>query len=164
MSKELEALDIQGNFINAFKELLSKTDHNVLLVNVTRNMAQELVNLYEQYKNANPSEALECLNKIVESFNETTTGMYGLGEVVVANDLIYGFKKELNTIKQALIQMEKCLGARRNEKALEQNRDKWAINDCYVFPGAVQYFGPSCVCDVTTITLQLEQEKALVNV
>ena len=61
----------------------------------------------EAIDNVNPSEALECLNKIVESFNETTVGMYGLGEVVVANDLIYNFKEELDTIKQALIRAEK---------------------------------------------------------
>ena len=49
-------------------------------------------------------------------------------------------------------------------KALEKNREKWALNDCYVFPGAIQYFGPSSVCDCTTVTLQLEQEKTLASV
>lgn len=48
-------------------------------------------------------------------------------------------------------------------KQLEENREEWAMNDRYLFPGAIQYFGPSCVCDVTTCTLQLEREKALVN-
>ena len=37
-------------------------------------------------------------------------------------------------------------------KAFEQRREKWALNDCYVFPGAIQYFGPCEVCDVTTLT------------
>lgn len=48
-------------------------------------------------------------------------------------------------------------------KALDTNREDWAMNDRYLFPGAVQYFGPSCVCDVTTCTLQLERAKSLVN-
>ena len=48
-------------------------------------------------------------------------------------------------------------------KQLEENREEWAMNDRYLFPGAIQYFGPSCVCDVTTCTLQLEREKSLVN-
>ncbi len=48
-------------------------------------------------------------------------------------------------------------------KELEENREDWAMNDRYLFPGAVQYFGPSCVCDVTTCTLQLERSKSLVN-
>ena len=61
-------------------------------------------------------------------------------------------------IKKALVELDGPVF-----KALEENRLKWAQNDCYVFPGAVQYFGPACVCDVTTITLQLEQERALVN-
>lgn len=48
-------------------------------------------------------------------------------------------------------------------KQLEANREDWAMNDRYLFPGAIQYFGPSCVCDVTTCTLQLERSKELVN-
>jgi len=37
------------------------------------------------------------------------------------------------------------------------NREKWAVETCYVYPGAIQYFGPSEVCDVTTQTLALEK-------
>lgn len=48
-------------------------------------------------------------------------------------------------------------------KKLEANREDWAFNDKYLFPGAIQYFGPSSVCDLTTVTLQLEQNKTLVN-
>ncbi len=62
-------------------------------------------------------------------------------------------------IKKALVELNGPVF-----KALESHREKWALNDCYIFPGAIQYFGPSDVCDVTTITLQLEQEKALLNV
>lgn len=46
---------------------------------------------------------------------------------------------------------------------LEQNREDWALNDKYLFPGAIQYFGPSSVCDLTTVTLQLEKGKTLIN-
>ncbi|OLA78065.1 MAG: diphosphate--fructose-6-phosphate 1-phosphotransferase [Candidatus Melainabacteria bacterium 35_41] len=49
-------------------------------------------------------------------------------------------------------------------KALESCRQDWAMNDRYLFPGAIQYFGPSCVCDVTTCTLQLERAKSLASV
>ncbi len=48
-------------------------------------------------------------------------------------------------------------------KQLETHREEWAMNDRYLFPGAIQYFGPSCVCDLTTCTLQLERSKELVN-
>lgn len=48
-------------------------------------------------------------------------------------------------------------------KKLEMNRENWALNDKYKFPGAIQYFGPSAVCDLTTVTLQLEQSKTLIN-
>ena len=49
-------------------------------------------------------------------------------------------------------------------KQLQDNREDWAMNDKYLFPGAIQYFGPSCVCDVTTCTLQLERAKQLASV
>ena len=37
-------------------------------------------------------------------------------------------------------------------------RDVWAKDTCYVYPGPIQYFGPSSVCDQPTQTLKLEQE------
>ena len=41
-------------------------------------------------------------------------------------------------------------------KELDSMREEWAMNDRYLFPGAIQYFGPSEVCDLTTVTLQNE--------
>jgi pyrophosphate--fructose-6-phosphate 1-phosphotransferase len=40
-----------------------------------------------------------------------------------------------------------------------EHRDKWARETCYTYPGAVQYYGPAEVCDLTTVTLALEQAK-----
>jgi len=37
------------------------------------------------------------------------------------------------------------------------HREQWAVDTCYVYPGAIQYWGPSEVCDTTTQTLALEQ-------
>lgn len=44
-------------------------------------------------------------------------------------------------------------------KFFAANREQWAINTEYVYPGPIQYFGPTEVCDQTTVTLKLEQEK-----
>ncbi|MGN1163984.1 MAG: diphosphate--fructose-6-phosphate 1-phosphotransferase [Candidatus Ornithospirochaeta sp.] len=38
------------------------------------------------------------------------------------------------------------------------NRDKWAEETCFTFPGAIQYYGPASVCDITTVTLKLESQ------
>ena len=38
-------------------------------------------------------------------------------------------------------------------------REQWAVETSYVYPGAIQYWGPSEVCDRTTVTLALEQSK-----
>lgn len=70
----------------------------------------------EAIDNASPSKALKCLDKIISSFNETTTGMNGLGEVVVGNELIYFHKKELEVIEDALRQ------AREDKMELEKYR------------------------------------------
>ena len=44
-------------------------------------------------------------------------------------------------------------------KAFAAQRDQWAITTDYVYPGPIQYFGPTEVCDQPTKTLQLEQAK-----
>jgi len=36
-------------------------------------------------------------------------------------------------------------------------REEWAYETCYVYPGAIQYWGPAEVCDLTTRTLALEK-------
>lgn len=43
-------------------------------------------------------------------------------------------------------------------KYFAENRKKWAEETCFVYPGPIQYFGPSAVCDQPTITLKLEQK------
>ena len=35
--------------------------------------------------------------------------------------------------------------------------EKWAVETCFTYPGAIQYFGPTEVCDLTTHTLALEK-------
>ena len=62
-------------------------------------------------------------------------------------------------IKKALVELDGPVF-----KKLEANREDWAMNDRYLFAGAIQYFGPSAVCDITTVTLQLEQASKLLNV
>ena len=43
-------------------------------------------------------------------------------------------------------------------KTFAAQRDKWAKETCYVYPGPIQYWGPASVCDLPTKTLALEQE------
>ncbi len=57
-------------------------------------------------------------------------------------------------IKKALVELD---GA--PFKYFEARRAEWAENTCFVYPGAIQYYGPAEVCDITTVTLALEQAK-----
>ena len=56
-------------------------------------------------------------------------------------------------IRKALVELD---GA--PFKAFAAERDVWAKETCFVYPGPIQYWGPSSVCDLTTRTLALEQE------
>ena len=56
-------------------------------------------------------------------------------------------------IRKALVELD---GA--PFKAFAAERDVWAKETCFVYPGPIQYWGPSTVCDLTTRTLALEQE------
>ena len=57
-------------------------------------------------------------------------------------------------IKKALVELD---GA--PFKYFEAHRKEWSENTCFKYPGAIQYYGPTEVCDITTRTLALEQGK-----
>ncbi len=55
-------------------------------------------------------------------------------------------------IRKALVELDG-----KPFKFFEANRDTWAVETAYTFPGAIQYYGPAEVCDLTTRTLALEK-------
>ena len=55
-------------------------------------------------------------------------------------------------IRKALVELD---GA--PFKYFEAHRDQWAVETAFTYPGSIQYFGPSEVCDLTTMTLALEK-------
>ena len=57
-------------------------------------------------------------------------------------------------IRKALVELD---GA--PFKAFAAQRDRWARETAYVYPGPIQYWGPTEVCDQPTRTLALEQSK-----
>ena len=56
-------------------------------------------------------------------------------------------------IRKALVELDG-----KPFKKWVEKRDKFARETCFVYPGPIQYWGPSVVCDRTTRTLALEQE------
>jgi pyrophosphate--fructose-6-phosphate 1-phosphotransferase len=60
--------------------------------------------------------------------------------------------KDKPVIRKALVELD---GA--PFKFFAEHRAQWAVETCYVYPGAVQYWGPAEVCDTTTKTLALEK-------
>lgn len=56
-------------------------------------------------------------------------------------------------IKKALVDLEG-----KPFKYFAERRETWAEKTCYTYPGAIQYYGPESVCDITTKTLSLESK------
>jgi hypothetical protein len=56
-------------------------------------------------------------------------------------------------IKKALVDLKGAPFA-----YFEKHRDLWAVETSYLFPGSIQYFGPSEVSDTITKTLELEHK------
>ncbi len=57
-------------------------------------------------------------------------------------------------IKKALVELDG-----KPYQYFVAHRTEWARNTSYVYPGPIQYFGPTEVCDRPTITLTLEHQK-----
>jgi len=55
-------------------------------------------------------------------------------------------------IRKALVELE---GA--PFKFFAEHRAEWAVETAFTYPGAIQYYGPAEVCDLTTRTLALEK-------
>ena len=55
-------------------------------------------------------------------------------------------------IRKALVELDG-----KPFKFFEANREAWAVETAYTYPGAIQYYGPTEVCDLTTRTLALEK-------
>lgn len=61
--------------------------------------------------------------------------------------------KDKPVIRKALVELNG-----KPFKFLQKNREDWAKNDRYTFPGPIQYFGPAVVTEMTTLTLLLEHK------
>lgn len=57
-------------------------------------------------------------------------------------------------IRKALVELDG-----KPFKYFEERRKTWEKETCFTFPGAIQYYGPEEVCDITTRTLVLEKSK-----
>ena len=55
-------------------------------------------------------------------------------------------------IRKALVELEG-----KPFKYFEAHREEWAVETAYTYPGAIQYYGSTEVCDLTTRTLALEK-------
>lgn len=62
----------------------------------------------------------------------------------------HGTKKPV--IRKALVELDG-----KPFKEYAAHRDEWAVTTSYLFPGAIQYYGPAEVCDLTTKTIKLER-------
>ncbi|HLN71827.1 MAG TPA: diphosphate--fructose-6-phosphate 1-phosphotransferase [Prolixibacteraceae bacterium] len=57
-------------------------------------------------------------------------------------------------IQKALVELESA-----PFKYLAANREKWALETSFIYPGPIQYWGPTAVCDQPTRTITIERAK-----
>lgn len=61
--------------------------------------------------------------------------------------------KQKPVIRKALVELDG-----KPFRYFAERRELWAVETAFKYPGAIQYYGPESVCDITTRTLALEQE------
>jgi len=91
---------------------------------------------------------LSCVKNLVSPAEKWIAG--GVPLTMMMNlEQRHGSKKPV--IKKALVDLND-----KPFKEFEKKRAAWALQTCFLVPGAIQYFGPPEVCDATTVTLKLE--------
>ncbi|MFW6253924.1 MAG: diphosphate--fructose-6-phosphate 1-phosphotransferase [Chitinivibrionales bacterium] len=61
--------------------------------------------------------------------------------------------KDKPVIKKALVELDQV-----PFHTYSSHREDWALKDEFLYPGPIQYFGPSEVCDQPTVTMELEHK------
>jgi pyrophosphate--fructose-6-phosphate 1-phosphotransferase len=91
---------------------------------------------------------ISSIKNLVAPANEWIAG--GVPLTMMMNlELRHGSKKPV--IKKALVDLK---GG--PFKAFDAARDTWAVKTNFLYPGAIQYYGPAEICDQPTKTLMLE--------
>jgi hypothetical protein len=68
-------------------------------------------------------------------------------------------EKDVPVIRKALVDLDG-----RPFQEFSRNRERWALNNEYLYPGPIQYHGPAEVCDRRAKVLELEYGQSLANV
>ena len=103
--------------------------------------------------------ALNGMNGYMSSVRNVTKGIEnwvagGLPITMMMNiERRHGADKPV--IRKALVELEGPMSA--PFKYFAARRDEWAKTESYTYPGPIQYWGPSEVCDVTNFTIKLER-------
>ena len=103
--------------------------------------------------------ALNGMNGYMSSVRNVTKGIEnwvagGLPITMMMNiERRHGADKPV--IRKALVELEGPMSA--PFKYFAARRDEWAKTESYTYPGPIQYWGPSEVCDITNFTIKLER-------
>ena len=103
--------------------------------------------------------ALNGMNGYMSSVRNVTKGIEnwvagGLPITMMMNiERRHGADKPV--IRKALVELDGPMSA--PFKYFAARRDEWAKTESYTYPGPIQYWGPSEVCDITNFTIKLER-------
>ena len=98
----------------------------------------------------NLSGYMSCISNLSKPVSEWKAG--GIPITMMMNmEQRHGKMKPV--IKKALVELED-----KPFKTFSRHREGWAYKTSYLYPGAIQYFGPDAICNNPTYTIQLEHE------
>ncbi len=93
---------------------------------------------------------MSCISNLSKSVAEWKAG--GIPITMMMN-LEQRHGKMKPVIKKALVKLED-----KPFKTFARHREGWAYKTSYLYPGAIQYFGPDAICNSPTYTIRLEHE------
>ena len=113
----------------------------------------ELVGVFVGHAGIDSVDFLVELRDLGKVGDKSGSLVLGYG-VEISDKLLVGIFVLAGVVEVSLVELE---GA--PFKFFASKREQWAKETSYVYPGPIQYWGPTEVCDQTTKTLQLEQAK-----
>ncbi len=93
---------------------------------------------------------MSCISNLSKSVAEWKAG--GIPITMMMN-LEQRHGKMKPVIKKALVKLED-----KPFKTFARHREGWTYKTSYLYPGAIQYFGPDAICNSPTYTIRLEHE------
>ncbi|NGX34091.1 MAG: Pyrophosphate--fructose 6-phosphate 1-phosphotransferase [Candidatus Anoxychlamydiales bacterium] len=150
VKKELKNRGFKGKF-NALSHFFGYEGRSGMPTNFDANYCYSLGFVAALLINEGLTGYMSCIGNLKEApKNWTPKGV----PITSLMHLETRHAKKKPVIKKALVEADS-----KSFKFLKENREKWALEDLYIYPGSIQYFGDKEITDSIPISLKLNNFK-----